>query len=79
MNEAKMTELTQAEEMACFRADLCRSGVGSPEWWWGVLVGEGDPHEDRLSISAFRHRRHRQPASQGRLSRLSALPASAVG
>lgn len=22
---------------------LCRSGVESPEWWWDVLVGEGDP------------------------------------
>lgn len=22
---------------------LCQSGVESPEWWWDVLVGEGDP------------------------------------
>lgn len=22
---------------------LCHSGVESPEWWWDVLVGEGDP------------------------------------
>lgn len=22
---------------------LCQSGVKSPEWWWDVLVGEGDP------------------------------------
>lgn len=22
---------------------LCRSGVETPEWWWNVLVGEGDP------------------------------------
>ena len=22
---------------------LCRSGVESPEWWWDVLVGGGDP------------------------------------
>lgn len=22
---------------------LCRSGVESPDWWWNVLVGEGDP------------------------------------
>ena len=22
---------------------LCRSGVETPEWWWDVLVGEGDP------------------------------------
>ena len=93
MNEAKMTELAQAEEMAYFRADLClyspesysldekkeicnemmatskatldamredfqsypselsaklldmlcASGVESPQWWWDVLVGEGDP------------------------------------
>lgn len=28
INEAKMTELTQAEDMACFRADLC---IYSPE------------------------------------------------
>jgi len=22
---------------------LCASGVESPEWWWDVLLGEGDP------------------------------------
>lgn len=22
---------------------LCRSRVENPEWWWDVLVGEGDP------------------------------------
>ena len=22
---------------------LCQSGVESPEWWWDVLVGGGDP------------------------------------
>lgn len=22
---------------------LCQSGVESPQWWWDVLVGEGDP------------------------------------
>ena len=22
---------------------LCQSGVDSPEWWWDVLIGEGDP------------------------------------
>ena len=22
---------------------LCASGVESPQWWWDVLVGEGDP------------------------------------
>ena len=22
---------------------LCQSGIESPEWWWDVLVGEGDP------------------------------------
>ena len=22
---------------------LCTSGAESPEWWWDVLVGEGDP------------------------------------
>ena len=22
---------------------LCLSGVESPDWWWDVLVGEGDP------------------------------------
>ena len=22
---------------------LCQSEVESPEWWWDVLVGEGDP------------------------------------
>lgn len=93
MNETKMTELTQAEDMAYFRADLClyspesysleekreicndmmstsrvvldamredfqsyppefraklldmlcNSGVESSQWWWDVLVGDGDP------------------------------------
>ena len=93
INEAKMNELTQAEDMAYFRADLCcyspgsysleekedicndtmstikaeldamredfeqlppdaraklldmlcASGVESPQWWWDVLVGDGDP------------------------------------
>ena len=93
INEEKMTELTQAEDMAYFRADLCcyspesysleekkeicndmmstskavldamredferlpsdaraklldmlcQSGVETPEWWWQVLVGGGDP------------------------------------
>ena len=93
INEAMMTELTQAEDMAYFRADLClyspesytldekkeicndmmstskamldamrediesmppelrsklldmlcESGVESPQWWWDVLVGNGDP------------------------------------
>lgn len=22
---------------------LCQSGVETPQWWWGVLVGDGDP------------------------------------
>lgn len=22
---------------------LCASGVESPQWWWDVLVGDGDP------------------------------------
>ena len=22
---------------------LCQSGVETPEWWWDILVGEGDP------------------------------------
>ena len=22
---------------------LCQSGVESPQWWWDVLVGDGDP------------------------------------
>ena len=22
---------------------LCQSGIESPEWWWDVLVGDGDP------------------------------------
>lgn len=93
INEAKMNELTQAEDMAYFRADLCcylpesytleekkeicndmmstskavldamredfeqllrdaraklldmlcASGVESPQGWWDVLVGDGDP------------------------------------
>ena len=93
MNEAKMNELTQAEDMGYFRADLClyspesysleekkeicngmiesskavldamredfesmppdaraklldmlcQSGVESADWWWDVLVGDGDP------------------------------------
>ena len=93
-NDAKWTELQQAEEMAYFRADLSLSSPDSysldekreicnemfstskavldavradfeqlpaeakgkmlamlsrmdsenPEWWWDVLIGEGDPH-----------------------------------
>lgn len=93
INEATMTELEQAEDMAYFRADLClyspqsytleekreicnnmvatskalldamrkdfeamppalkgellaelcKSGCKDPQWWWDVLVGEGDP------------------------------------
>ena len=23
--------------------DLCSSGEATPQWWWDVLVGEGDP------------------------------------
>ena len=31
-------------ELRCKLLDmLCQSGVESPEWWWDVLVGEGDP------------------------------------
>lgn len=22
---------------------LCQSGVGTPQWWWDVLVGDGGP------------------------------------
>ena len=29
---------------------LCQSGVESPEWWWDVLVGEGDPLYRELDI-----------------------------
>ena len=114
MNEAKMTELSQAEEMAYFRADLClyspesysleekkqiynemmstskavldamredfdqmppdaraklldmlcQSGVESPEWWWNVLVGEGDPlyRELEPGRSPPLHRHEERPA-----------------
>ena len=29
---------------------LCQSKVESPEWWWDVLVGEGDPLKLQLGI-----------------------------
>ncbi len=29
---------------------LCQSGVESPEWWWDVLVGEGNPLYRELEI-----------------------------
>ncbi len=38
-----LTALQQAEDMAYFKADLCCYSPESPEWWWDVLVGEGDP------------------------------------
>lgn len=28
---------------------LCQSGVESPQWWWDVLVGEGDPLYSELA------------------------------
>lgn len=31
------------EARAKLLAMLCQSGTGSPQWWWDVLVGEGDP------------------------------------
>lgn len=31
-------------ELRCKLLDmLCISGVESPQWWWDVLVGDGDP------------------------------------
>ena len=103
ISKAKMTELSQTENMAYFRADLCvyspesytlkekrdicndmistskavldamradfeqlpadarsklldmlcQSGVESPEWWWDVLVGEGDPLYRKLEAIVF--------------------------
>ena len=35
---------------------LCQSGIESPEWWWDVLVGEGDPLYRELGRSS-EHRR----------------------
>ena len=35
---------------------LCQSGIESPEWWWDVLVGEGDPLYRELGRSN-EHRR----------------------
>ena len=32
---------------------LCQSGVESPEWWWDVLVGEGDPLYRKLEAIVF--------------------------
>lgn len=27
---------------------LCQSGAESPEWWWDVLVGDGEPLYNKL-------------------------------
>lgn len=36
---AKLDEVTQTKLL-----DMpCASGIESPQWWWDVLVGEGDP------------------------------------
>ena len=32
---------------------VCQSGVESPEWWWDVLVGEGDPLYRKLEAIVF--------------------------
>ena len=91
MNESKMSGLTQAEDIAYFRADLCLYSpesyspeerkeicnvmmatnkavldairedfeqmlpdarakllAESPEWWWDVLVGDGEPLYNKL-------------------------------
>ena len=36
-------ELLPADVRSKLLDMLCQSGVESPEWWWDVLVGEGDP------------------------------------
>lgn len=35
----KLDEVTQTKLLDM----LCASGIESPQWWWDVLVGEGDP------------------------------------
>ena len=35
-------ELPPDERREVFN-DLCSSGEASPQWWWDVLVGEGEP------------------------------------
>lgn len=32
---------------------LCQSGVESPEWWWDVLVDDGDPLYRELEDVVF--------------------------
>lgn len=46
-NDTKWEELRQAEEMAYFKADVFlyspeSYSLESPQWWWDVLVGDGD-------------------------------------
>ena len=36
-------ELLPADVRSKLLDMLCQSGVESPDWWWDVLVGEGDP------------------------------------
>ena len=36
-------ETYTAEQKALLLDALCHSGVESPQWWWDVLVGDGDP------------------------------------
>lgn len=31
------------EQRAMLLDALCQSGVETPQWWWDVLVGAGDP------------------------------------
>lgn len=42
--DAMRADFEQLPPEACSRLldMLCQSGVESPEWWWDVLVGEGD-------------------------------------
>lgn len=42
MNDAKWIALPP-EARSKVLDMLCQSGVESHEWWWDVLVGEGDP------------------------------------
>lgn len=61
MNETKMTELTQAEDMAFFRADLC---LYSPESY--SLEEKKEICNDMTNTSKAVLGKHRPMASQSR-------------
>lgn len=41
------------EARSKLRDMLCQSGVETPEWWWDVLVGEGNPSLPRIGAAGL--------------------------